>query len=181
MKRIKILSVLVTMAFCLGIVNPIFADYASNLGGGRYASDQSRFDFSDSGSKKPSQSYKAPKTKIQKYKNMVKVVKGSAKKSVSTKGLKNKQKKSVAKYAAKLAKQYDKKYNNASPAQSKKIVNAIAKKVKKKVNTFKKQNSSKKKKSYDGGYGNSYSDFVNDGSKGKNKGSSLGDNSSDFV
>lgn len=168
MKKTKFMSVLVAMLFFLGIVSPVFAKPASDLGGGNWAADPNRFVFSDSVSKKPNQAYKASKTKLKRTKNAVKIEKGSVKKTVSIKSLSNKQKEKFKKNYKKYLKEINKsktmkklknKYKKEpSPNNAKKIVNYIAKQLNKKVNALKKKTSSKKNQSSGSGIGG-YRDF----------------------
>lgn len=124
MKRLKIFSVLVAVMFCVGIVIPAFADNTIQTGTNINSTLQEQQNL------KPNQAYKAPKTVVKKTKNSIKISKGTQKITINTKGLTPKQKKELQKYVAKLAKQFDKKYEkNANPKTVAQIVKNIAKKV----------------------------------------------------
>jgi hypothetical protein len=134
MKKLKVLSVLVAAMFCLGIVSPAFANEGI-LKEGTFNPNEYKE------TKKVSESYKAPKTKIKKSKNKIIISKGSYKKTISTKGLNAKQKKQLQNYAVKLAKQFDKKYEkDANPKTVAQIVKNIANKVNNKAKAMRLNN-----------------------------------------
>ena len=181
MNKLRIMCVLVAMAFCLGITDLSFAGH-SPIGGlspdgrvGGVASSNGLFDYGDSSSKKPSKSYKAPKTTITCKGNNVTVSKGRVEKQVKNvfKGLNKTQKNELKKYIKniqkskeikKLNKQYKKK---PSTKKANKIVNTIAKKIKTKSNSMKKKKSTSSKHGYNFDGNGKKSDRIDGGTTSK--------------